>query len=74
MPISAAGRQYKVAVTVTLRDPEPDCTPQGSTLRVWTSASFSWPNGLPKALRGQGAPYNPWTFTALRDQLAISCP
>jgi hypothetical protein len=59
---------------VTLRDPEPDCTPQGSTLWIWTSASFTWPNGLPKALRGQSAPDNPWTFTALRGELATSCP
>ena len=74
VPTCAAGGQYKVAVTVTLRDPEPDCTPQGSTLWVWTSASFTWPDGLPKALRGQGAPDNPWTFTALRGELATSCP
>lgn len=74
VPTCAAGGQYQVAVTVTLRDPEPDCTPQGSTLWIWTSASFTWPNGLPKALRGQGAPDNPWTFTALRGELATSCP
>jgi hypothetical protein len=71
-PNCAAGGQYKVAVTVTLRDPVRDCTPQG-TLWLWTSASFAWPGGLPKALRGPAAPVNPWTFTALKGQLTASC-
>jgi len=71
-PNCAAGGQYKVPVTVTFRDPVRDCTPQG-ILWLWTSASFSWPGGLPAALRGQAAPLNPWKFTALKGQLASTC-
>jgi hypothetical protein len=71
-PSCAAGGQYTVAVTVTLRDPVRDCTPQG-VLWLWTRASFTWPNGLPGALHGQAAPVSPWTFTALRGELASTC-
>jgi hypothetical protein len=72
IPTCSTGSQYMVAVTVTLRDPVRDCTPQG-TLWIWTRASFAWPDGLPKALWGQAAPYNPWPFTALRNELASTC-
>jgi hypothetical protein len=72
VPSCSAGGQYKVAVTVTLRDPVRDCTPQG-TLWIWTRAAFTWPNGLPGALGGQAAPDNPWTFTALKGQLSATC-
>jgi len=72
IPNCSAGGQYKVAVIVTLRDPVRYCTPQG-TLWIWTRASFTWPNGLPRALWGQAAPYNPWPFTALKDRLNASC-
>jgi hypothetical protein len=69
VPNCASGRQYKVAVTVTLAAPKKDCATPGSTQYVWTRASFRWPGGLPSGLRGSSAPYNPWTFTALESQL-----
>ena len=72
IPNCSAGGQYKVAVTVTLRDPVRYCTPQG-VMWIWTRASFAWPNGLPRSLWGQAAPYNPWPFTALKDELKASC-
>jgi hypothetical protein len=39
----------------------------------WSRASFSYPHGLPKALRGASAPQNPWTFTPVIDQARASC-
>ena len=69
VPNCAGGRQYKVAVTVTLAAPRKDCATPGRTQYVWTRASFRWPNGLPAGLKGSNAPYNPWTFTALESQL-----
>jgi len=69
VPNCAAGPQYKVAVTVTLTGPKQDCATSGGTQYVWTKATFRWPDGLPRGLRGSNAPYNPWTFTALESQL-----
>jgi hypothetical protein len=71
-PTCASGAQYRVAVTVTFSDPAKDCA-AGQVRWLWTKATFAYPNGLPTALRGQNAPLNPWTFTALKDQLASTC-
>jgi hypothetical protein len=50
----------------------------GSTARrgtrwFWSRAWFSYPRGLPKALRGASAPRNPWIFTPVIDQARASC-
>ena len=71
-PNCAAGGQYRVAVTVTLSQPVRDCGP-GGTRWFWSRASFAWPDGLPRELRGANAPANPWTFTALIGQARQSC-
>jgi hypothetical protein len=63
-PDCATGHVYPVATVVTLSQPVKACSPSG-TRRVWSRASFTFPNGLPKALQGQNAPQNPWTFSAL---------
>jgi hypothetical protein len=36
-------------------------------------ASFTYPQGLPKALQGASAPQNPWRFTHLSAQAQQSC-
>jgi hypothetical protein len=71
-PTCASGAQYRVAVTVTFSDPAKDCA-AGHVRWLWTKATFTYPNGLPSALRGQNAPLNPWTFSALKDELASTC-
>jgi hypothetical protein len=63
-PNCAAGTVYAVATVVTLSQPVKVCSSSGARW-VWSHASFSFPDGLPKALRGQNAPQNPWTFSAL---------
>jgi hypothetical protein len=63
-PNCAAGTVYAVATVVTLSQPVKVCSSSG-THWVWSHASFTFPAGLPKALQGQNAPQNPWTFTAL---------
>jgi len=49
---------------VTLSQPVKVCSSSG-TRWVWSHASFTFPNGLPAALRGQNARQNPWTFSGL---------
>jgi hypothetical protein len=74
-PSCATGADYQVPVVVTLTGPMRDCasgspaSPAGPPLYLWTRAAFRWPRGLPAALRGASAPYNPWTFTALQGDL-----
>lgn len=80
-PDCASGGQYLVPVVVTFSHPLKDCTAQygsgntalGGTRWFWTKASFSYPQGLPKALQASSAPTNPWVFVALIDQLHQSC-
>ena len=69
IPSCGTGPQYTVAVTVTLTSPVRDCATPGAAMYLWTKATFGWPDGLPAALRGPDAPYNPWRFTALEGQL-----
>ena len=71
-PDCAAGPLYKVPAVVTLSHPVKACSPRG-TRWVWTRASFRFPHGLPKALRGSNAPLNPWVFSALRSDARHSC-
>jgi hypothetical protein len=71
-PTCASGAQYRVAVTVTFSDPVKDCK-AGQVIWLWTKATFTYPNGLPSALRGQNAPLNPWTFSALKNALSSMC-
>jgi hypothetical protein len=63
-PNCAAGTVYALSTVVTLSQPVKVCSASG-TRWVWTHASFTFPDGLPKALQGQNAPQNPWTFSPL---------
>jgi hypothetical protein len=71
-PNCAAGHVYPVATVVTLSQPVKVCSPSG-TRWVWSHASFTFPGGLPTALRGQNAPQNPWTFSSLIAAAQQSC-
>jgi hypothetical protein len=69
-PNCAAGPEYAVAVTVTFSQPARDCA-LGEWF--WTYATFTWPDGLPSALTGAGAPANPWDFTQVKAEATQSC-
>jgi hypothetical protein len=71
-PDCAAGPLYKVPVVVTFSRPVKACSASG-TRWYWSRASFSFPKGLPRALRGDNAPENPWTFSSLIDAARHSC-
>jgi hypothetical protein len=81
VPDCASGGQYLVPVVVRFSRPVKDCTAQygsgntalGGTRWFWSQASFSYPQGLPKALQGASAPQNPWVFVTLIDQAMQSC-
>jgi hypothetical protein len=88
VPNCANGGQYRVPVVVTFSRPVKDCPARTGTARTgtartgtartgtrwfWSRASFSYPHGLPKALRGARAPTNPWTFTSVIAQARESC-
>ena len=71
-PDCAAGPVYKVPAVVTLSQPVKVCSPAG-TRWVWTKASFRFPHGLPRALRGGDAPLNPWVFSSVISAARQSC-
>jgi hypothetical protein len=71
-PNCAAGTIYPVAAVVTLSQPVKACSSSG-TRSFWSHASFTFPDGLPKALRGQDAPQNPWTFDTVVAAARQSC-
>ena len=71
-PNCAAGHVYSLPTVVTLSQPVKVCTSSG-TRWVWTHASFTFPQGLPKALQGQNAPQNPWTFSGLITAAQQTC-
>jgi hypothetical protein len=71
-PDCAAGHVYLVATVVTLSQPVKVCSSSG-TRWVWSHASFTFPAGLPKALQGQNAPQNSWTFFALVTAAQQTC-
>ena len=71
-PNCAAGPVYPVATVVTLSHPVKVCSSSG-TRWVWTRASFRFPHGLPKALRGSNGPANPWVFSTLTSAARQSC-
>jgi hypothetical protein len=71
-PDCAGGHVYSVATVVTLSQPVKVCSSSG-TRWVWTHASFTFPGGLPKALQGQNAPQNPWTFSGLITAAQQTC-
>jgi hypothetical protein len=78
VPNCANGGQYRVPVVVTFSRPVKACPARTGTARTgtrwfWSRASFSYPRGLPKALRGARAPTNPWTFTSVIAQARESC-
>ena len=71
-PDCAAGPVYPVATVVTLSNPVQVCSSSG-TRRVWSKASFTFPDGLPKALRGGNGPANPWVFSSVISAARQSC-
>jgi hypothetical protein len=71
-PDCAGGHVYSVATMVTLSQPVKVCSSSG-TRWVWTHASFTFPDGLPKALQGPNAPQNPWTFSGLITAAQQTC-
>ena len=71
-PSCAAGPVYPVPAMMTFSQPVKVCSSSG-TRWFWSHVSFSFPGGLPKALQGQNAPQNPWTFTALMAAARESC-
>jgi len=71
-PDCAAGPLYKVPAVVTLNHPVKVCSSSG-TRWAWTRASFRFPHGLPKALRGGNAPLNPWVFSSVSSAARQSC-
>ncbi len=71
-PDCAAGPVYKVPVVMTLSKPVKVCSSSG-TRWVWSRASFRFPHGLPKALRGGNAPQNPWVFSSLVSAARQGC-
>ncbi len=71
-PNCAGGTVYPVATTVTLTQPVKVCSSSG-TRWYWSRASFQYPQGLPKALQGQNAPTNPWTFASVVSAAQSSC-
>jgi len=71
-PNCAAGTVYPVPVVATFSKPVKACS--GNVTRwYWTRASFTFPKGLPKALRGASAPLNPWDFATLAQTAQESC-
>jgi hypothetical protein len=71
-PDCASGHVYSVAAVVTLSQPVKVCS-AASTRWVWSHASFTFPHGLPKALQGDNAPQNPWTFSGLITAARQTC-
>jgi len=72
-PNCAAGHIYSVATVVTLSNPVKACFGSDAPHRVWTKVSFKFPHGLPKALRGDSAPQNPWVFSSVITAAKQSC-
>jgi len=71
-PDCAAGPVYKVPAVVTLSKPVKVCSSSGIRW-VWSRASFRFPHGLPRALRGSNAPLNPWVFSSVSSAARHSC-
>jgi hypothetical protein len=71
-PSCAAGTVYPVPAVVTLSQPVKVCSSSGARW-FWSRASFAFPDGLPKALQGQDAPQNPWTFDIVVASAQQSC-
>lgn len=71
-PNCAGGHVYSVATVVTLSQPVKVCS-AATTRWVWSHASFAFPQGLPKALQGDNAPQNPWTFSGLITTAQQTC-
>ena len=71
-PDCAAGPVYKVPAVLTLSKPVKVCSSSGARW-FWSRASFRFPHGLPKALRGSNAPLNPWVFSSVSSAARHSC-
>ena len=71
-PDCASGHLYRVPAVATFSHPVKACS-QGKTRWFWSRVSFTFPKGLPKALRGDNAPRNPWIFSALINEAQLSC-
>jgi len=72
-PDCAAGPVYSVPTVVTLSNPVKACFGSNAPHMVWTRASFRFPHGLPKALRGSNAPLNPWVFSSVISAARHGC-
>ena len=72
-PDCATGPIYSVPTVVTLSNPVKACSGSDAPHMVWTRASFRFRHGLPKALRGDNAPLNPWVFSSLKSEAKHSC-
>jgi hypothetical protein len=71
-PDCASGTLHAVPVTVTLSKPVLVCV-SGRGTRYWTSASFTWPKGLPAAFSGDNAPVNPFDYPGITAQSVKTC-
>jgi len=71
-PNCASAHVYPVDTVITLTNPVKVCSKSG-TRWFWSRASFTYPNGLPKALQGSNAPQNPWTFSSVISAAQQSC-
>ncbi len=72
VPNCAAGEVFDVPTVVTFSRPLLVCLT--SKLRwFWSRASFTFPDGLPKALQGSSAPLNPWTFSSVVTEAQETC-
>lgn len=71
-PNCARGKFFNVPIVVTFTNPVKACV--GKSVRwYWTKASFRYTHGLPKALRRDFGPLNPWRFTGLAQEAKASC-
>lgn len=72
VPNCAAGEVFDVATVVTFSRPLLVCL-TSKPRWFWSRASFTFPDGLPKALQGSSAPLNPWTFSSVVTEAQQTC-
>ena len=72
VPNCAAGEVFDVATVVTFSRPLLVCL-TSKPRWFWSRASFTFPDGLPKALQGSSAPLNPWTFSSVVAEAQETC-
>ena len=72
VPNCAAGEVFDVATVVTFSRPLLVCL-ASKPRWFWSRASFTFPDGLPKALQGGSAPLNPWAFSSVVAEAQETC-